>query len=187
MASVSCFADPVTMQEPALTRSESERAQPSPPVASTLSEYQAICDMHTKFKDSLFPWRRKYLFQELDRVYRHAKFIFTYRDIDSWLLSRKMHVLRNQSNSRYKGGFVRVQKAKWRRLWKHYHATALEHFQDRPDDILFMNIIKGDGWDRLCPFLGLPTPNVPFPRLNVSVRPPRAVRGRLRTHRRRAR
>jgi hypothetical protein len=39
-----------------------------------------------------------------------------------------------------------------------------EHFADRPGDLLVLDITAGEGWDRLCPFLGLPEPGVPFPR-----------------------
>ena len=30
-----------------------------------------------------------------------------------------------------------------------------------------MNICAGDGWERLCEFLDVPVPDVPFPRENV--------------------
>ena len=138
------------------------------PVASTFSQYQAICDFHTIYRDSMFPRRRIYVFEELDRLYPGAKFVLTSRDLKSWLKSRELHVKRNQANPRYTGDFLRVEKGKWRRLWKHYHATVRRHFEDRPKDILYMNIIDGDGWDQLCPFLGLAMPDISFPRLNVA-------------------
>jgi hypothetical protein len=30
-----------------------------------------------------------------------------------------------------------------------------------------MSICTGDGWEKLCPFLGQPIPRVAFPKLNV--------------------
>ncbi len=43
--------------------------------------------------------------------------------------------------------------------------NVCEYFQDRPNDLLIMNILQGDGWDVLCPFLGKPAPQSPFPNL----------------------
>jgi len=36
--------------------------------------------------------------------------------------------------------------------------------QQRPDDLLVMDIPAGDGWEQLCAFLALPEPDAPFPR-----------------------
>jgi hypothetical protein len=35
-----------------------------------------------------------------------------------------------------------------------------------PERLLVMDITAGDGWDKLCPFLDVPVPSVPFPHLN---------------------
>lgn len=45
---------------------------------------------------------------------------------------------------------------------RHLHAVR-EYFRNRPGDLLVMRIAEGEGWERLCPFLGVPTPEVPFP------------------------
>ena len=55
---------------------------------------------------------------------------------------------------------------KFSAAYHRHHADVRRYFADRPDDLLEMNIIEGDGWEKLCPFLGLPTPAVPFPHLN---------------------
>jgi hypothetical protein len=41
-----------------------------------------------------------------------------------------------------------------------------DYFEDRAGDLLIMDICGGDGWEKLCPFLGVPVPSVPFPDLN---------------------
>ena len=41
-----------------------------------------------------------------------------------------------------------------------------KYFADRPGDLLIMEIPSGDGWKKLCPFLGKPIPPAPFPQLN---------------------
>jgi Sulfotransferase domain len=47
-----------------------------------------------------------------------------------------------------------------------HHRDIKRYFSTRPDDLLEMNIIAGEGWDKLCPFLGVPLPSVPFPHLH---------------------
>jgi hypothetical protein len=41
------------------------------------------------------------------------------------------------------------------------------YFADRPRDLVVMHIIDGQGWEVLCPFLGVAVPGVPFPRRNA--------------------
>jgi hypothetical protein len=56
----------------------------------------------------------------------------------------------------------------------HRHANAVRaYFKGRPGALLEMDIIAGDGWDELCPFLRVETPEAPFPDLNK--RKPAAV------------
>lgn len=47
-----------------------------------------------------------------------------------------------------------------------HHADVRRYFAGRPHSLLEMNLVEGDGWETLCPFLGLPAPAVPFPHLN---------------------
>ena len=45
---------------------------------------------------------------------------------------------------------------------------VLSYFRDRSDDILILDIISGDGWEKLCPFLDRDIPDVPFPKTNTT-------------------
>lgn len=42
-----------------------------------------------------------------------------------------------------------------------------DYFAGRPEDLLIMDICAGDGWEKLCPFLGFEIPETPFPHLNT--------------------
>lgn len=44
-----------------------------------------------------------------------------------------------------------------------HHENVRTFFQDKPGKLLELNIIAGDGWEKLCPFLGKPIPDQPFP------------------------
>lgn len=106
-------------------------------------------------------------FDVLDRQYPGSKFILTVRPIDDWLDSRRRHVEANRSRAAsgaYVGTFLEVDLPGWRAEMEGHTARVRAYFADRPDDLLVIDIAAGEGWDRLCPFLGLPVPDAPFPR-----------------------
>ena len=43
-----------------------------------------------------------------------------------------------------------------------HHQRVADYFEGR-QDLLVLRIAAGDGWERLCPFLGEPVPDEPFP------------------------
>ena len=45
-------------------------------------------------------------------------------------------------------------------------AKVQEFFTDDPSRLLELDIINGDGWDKLCRFLGKGVPDLIFPHLN---------------------
>jgi Sulfotransferase domain len=105
-------------------------------------------------------------FDLLDGQYPGSRFILTTRDLDAWLDSRRRHVEENlarQASGDYAGTFVTVDLDAWTREMEDHVARVRAHFAGRPDDLLVMDISAGDGWEQLCPFLGLPVPEDPFP------------------------
>lgn len=51
--------------------------------------------------------------------------------------------------------------------YRRHNDEVGRYFRNRPEDILTMDITRGDGWDPLCGFLGRDRPAVAFPRLNT--------------------
>jgi len=47
-----------------------------------------------------------------------------------------------------------------------FQAVVLLDREIPPHRLLVMDVTRGDGWDLLCPFLGLPIPSEPFPHEN---------------------
>jgi hypothetical protein len=114
-------------------------------------------------------------FIELDRKYPGSRFIYTSRELDSWLdaCKRRIH---NKTP-------CKVGSAKFRTRVMMYgydlglgyrenllidaftkHQTkVMDYFKDRPQDLLILNITEGEGWEKLCPFLDMPIPNHRFP------------------------
>ncbi len=135
------------------------------PLLDGLEHYVAISDW-TK------PHTAK-LFRVLDEQYPGSRFILNTRDIESWLDSREKHVRRLPDLEHLRAehpdsSWYRIDRAAWRRDYEAHHAAVEAHFADRPDDLLVMNVGAGDGWEKLCPFLGLPEPARPFPVKNVA-------------------
>lgn len=105
-------------------------------------------------------------FDVLDRQYPASRFILTVRAMDPWLDSRERHVeanLARRARGEYDGSFLTVDRAGWREEMTAHTARVRSYFAARPDDLLELDIAAGDGWELLCPFLGLPAPALPFP------------------------
>lgn len=49
------------------------------------------------------------------------------------------------------------------RLYDAYHDDVHAYFAGRSDQLLVMNVVGGEGWEKLAPFLGSPAPVEPFP------------------------
>lgn len=137
---------------------------------SILEEYQAITDT------PVVPF-----YPQLDELYPGSKFILTIREKASWLRSCESH---------WKGSTVPPNDPPfWRRfanyidscvygcnafnpkrfsyVYDRHVNNVLDYFRNRPDDLLVLNICAGEGYEKLCPFLGLETPDdVTFPKEN---------------------
>lgn len=123
------------------------------PYFSTLKGYYGFTD---------FPcW---YIYKELDRLYPGSKFILTERDPEEWYESRKKHYQRRLDEGIKLNWDMSENSMK--KMIKH-NKEVMEYFENRPEDLLILNIIDGEGWEKLCPFLKRKIPKVPFPRKNV--------------------
>jgi len=117
------------------------------------------------FQDN--PW--PILYRDLDHWFPQSKFVLTVRDPDSWIKSQVRHFGSSKTPMRrwiYGVGCPEGNEAVYLQRMEKHNQEVLEYFRGRPDDLLVMNLSKGDGWDKLCPFLGVRIPEVPFPHVN---------------------
>lgn len=148
--------------------------------------YRAICDEvfdhqnyglalqiargFRSFKDR--PWNTSPLYQVLDKAFPGSRFVLTWREPERWWASvdrwlRVAHPEDTAKAQRYRkhfGGDPSNREA----CLAHYHAHNAEvraYFAGR-DDFLAINFEQGEGWEQLCPFLGVSPPAVPFPHAN---------------------
>jgi hypothetical protein len=126
-------------------------------------------------------------FPEIMAAFPGCKFILTVRDEMEWLESIR-RFYGNPSRFEKLTQFTREQKD-WlakisEELRKYAYGSEkvlpslyLKRFREHTehvrrtipaDRLLVMDITKGDGWSKLCPFLDRPVPPVPFPCRNVA-------------------
>lgn len=99
-------------------------------------------------------------FHRVDRRYPRSKFIYTDRDLDSWIDSRRRHI-DGHPKTRTWDWFDRTP-AEWKQGKRAIEARIRKHFKGN-DNLLWMNIFDGTGYPELCDFLGKPIPDKPFP------------------------
>lgn len=61
-------------------------------------------------------------------------------------------------------GGPRAREYLYKRVYRRHNASVAAHIPS--ERLLIMDVESGDGWDKLCPFLGVAAPNTPFPHSN---------------------
>ena len=101
-----------------------------------------------------------FIYKDLDKIYPGSKFILTERDKKSFAKSYVNYF----KGTEFEKSPDEVDEVL--ENYENYYNGVKEHFKDRPDQLLVINVIGGDGWEKLCPFLGKPTPKKLFPHKN---------------------
>lgn len=116
-------------------------------------------------------------YRELDVRFPDAKFILTIRDAEGWLKSckkqftQKLAEKQNEAHNRLfmdLYGCTVFDEAEFLAGYQKFVQSVRDHFKDRPGKLLMMDVVAGDGWEKLCPFLDQPVPETPFPKANVT-------------------
>lgn len=123
-------------------------------------------------------------YKELIKKYPNAKVILTIRDPESWYISmtKICAVLNDPKYITDSGRPRQVTELTWNFLDHPSSPTCgllenkestiaayIKHNQDVIDFVPKENLLVmelGEGWERLCEFLGKPIPNVPYPNLH---------------------
>jgi hypothetical protein len=126
-----------------------------------------VTEAHDAFQDN--PW--PIIFRQMDLRFPGSKFILTSRDPNSWIDSVVRHFGNKETEMRkwiYGVGSPIGHEKIFLERYKTHQRDVIGHFAGRPNDLLVMDLRSGDGWDKLCPFLGHAVPTRPFPHLNKS-------------------
>lgn len=110
-------------------------------------------------------------YKYLDYKFPDSKFVLLTRDLKPWLDSAE-YIHGHQPVDRSEDlvimrrmllyGTVVYDREKFIETYHRHHEDVKKYFHNRPDNLLEMDITAGDGWEKLCPFLGLPVPYQPF-------------------------
>jgi hypothetical protein len=123
--------------------------------------------LYDAFQDN--PW--PLLYQEMDKAFPGSKFIMTIRPPEQWIKSAVKGFGAGTSPVREwiygegKGSPVGNEQT-WLARYERHNREVLAYFAGRQDDFMVMDLAAGDGWEKLCRFLGQPVPDVPFPHAN---------------------
>ena len=114
-----------------------------------------------------------FFYRELYELYPDAKFILTVRDKDKWLDSARRHfklVFPWKKTNKYImtrifSGLTDFSEEIFLNCYQKHNQEVKEFFKNK-GNLLIMDICNGDGWQKLCPFLGKAVPDMDFPKVN---------------------
>lgn len=132
-------------------------------LASWVLSYESFSD---------WPWNHWDIYRDIDQLYPQSKFILTYRKPESWIVSYQRHWQSQASRFFPNPDWVK-NFDQHRHEHIHNYSERIKriknYFRSRSNDFLCLEITAGEGWDELCPFLGLPIPDKTFPHLNATL------------------
>ncbi len=110
------------------------------------------------------------IYKHIDENIKNSKFVLTIRDPESWIDSVVNHFGGTETKMRKfiygkNAGDPVGNEDVYKDVFKRHNNEVEKYFRGR-NDFIIMNIVNGDGWDKLCPFLGLPEPPLHFPVVN---------------------
>ena len=122
------------------------------------ADYEAFSDA---------PWSGFDLYKKFDKIYPGSKFILLERNMEDWIRSHENYF----SDEKLKRGFPVISGYEGKKKGivddhLRVYEEIKQYFSGRDGTLLVMNICNGDGWEQLCPFLGLEIPDSTFPHIN---------------------
>lgn len=139
-----------------------------PDIASKVHEMAcAMVGDFDAFEDN--PW--PILYRELDQRFPGSKFVLTRRPAENWIRSQVKDFATTETPMRRwiygdNAGCPAGNEAIYIARYERHNREVQEYFAHRHNDLLIIDLPNDDGWSRLCPFLGHPVPNEPFPHAN---------------------
>ncbi|MCC7333021.1 MAG: hypothetical protein IT232_10495 [Flavobacteriales bacterium] len=130
-----------------------------------LTPFFELAKNNDAFEDD--PWFL--LYKEMDIAFPGSKFILTDRDVNSWYKSCLNHFYEDSTPIRdfiYGKGFPKDNEETFKKVYLKHQAEVKEYFLNRPNDFIVIDFTMGEGWEKLCPFLGIEIPEFNFPHTN---------------------
>lgn len=118
------------------------------------------------------------IYPQLDERWPGSKFIHTERDEEAWLKSVEWLYTIGKIKFGWDQrpevtaihteiyGTCDFDPEVFRARYRKHNADVRAYFEGRPDDLLILDVTAGDGFEKLCPFLGIEEPEGGFPHWN---------------------
>ena len=126
--------------------------------------FEGEWDAITNFGEHFYP--------QLDKMFPESKFILTVRNKEKWLESCRWKYKLAPSTNLDKinrvsiFGCYKFDELSFSITYDSHFKGCLDYFSNRPNQFLILYLDQGDGWRKLCDFLGDPVPETPFPHKN---------------------
>ena len=104
------------------------------------------------------PWSDPRLVAAFADRFPGSRYVLLERDVDSWIGSYRAHF-------RNLGRPISAPDEELVRLYEDHNRRVVEAVNGK-GALLRMNVCAGQGYEVLCPFLGLPVLQEPFPKVN---------------------
>ena len=141
-------------------------------VPNIADRYKTICRRYSKrydaFQDN--PW--PLTFKEMSVMWPEAKFILTLRNKDDWLKSVIRHFGKVSTPMReliYGVGAPIGNEEVYLERYQRHEDEVRSFFSTQKNRLLVMRITDGEGYEKLCPFLGAEVPDDEFPHNNKAL------------------
>ena len=149
-------------------------------INGNIDSFIKLAQNYDAFEDD--PWHL--LYEKMDEAFPNSKFILTYRDAEAWYKSCLNHFYEDTTPIRdfmYGNGAPKDNEEKFKKVYQHHHQQVTDYFKHRPNDFLIIDFTNGEGWEKLCPFLGIEIPKEPIPHANKGLytKTPKSFKKRL--------
>lgn len=124
--------------------------------------------------DSFSDWPWSLIYPALDAAFPGSRFILTIRNDDPWLRSYRGMIERGKRTPkldrtrRYLFGSENPTDVDLLSAYRSHNESVRDYLRGRTS-LLEVDWTHGDGWEKLCAFLGKPVPDAPFPHENRSL------------------
>jgi len=130
-------------------------------------DFESLLPLYDAFTH--FPLVEKYV--ELDRRFPGSKFILTVREQEDWLRSVEYRLSLSVGNTapatlglmKRVYGSETFDRDLFSAAYDRYHNEVKQYFEGREGALLLLNLCGGEGFEKLCPFLGKSIPDESFP------------------------
>lgn len=114
-------------------------------------------------------------YKQLSGITPNLKAILTVRNVDSWIESCRSEWAHGNSATVQNHwnewklemfGTTQFDEDTFRKVYQQHIDDVKAFYDNDSHRLLIMDIPAGDGWEKLCPFIGVDVPNIPFPFAN---------------------